>query len=100
MSSSQTEASTPGGRRVSVTDEQLIVELIDGRTVSIPVSWYPRLAHGQPHERSDWVLIGDGEGIHWPLLDEDIRVADVVAGRASNESEESIAKWLRSRQAG
>lgn len=100
MSSSQTETSMPVARHVSVTDEQLTVELVDGRIVSIPLSWYPRLAHGNPEERSDWVLISRGEGIHWPRLDEDIHVADVVAGRASNESEKSIAKWLKSRQAG
>lgn len=100
MSSSQTEEAMPVARNVSVTDDQLVVELDDGRTVSIPLSRYPRLAHGKPEERADWLLISRGEGIHWPRLDEDIHVADVVAGRGSNESEKSINKWLKSRQAG
>jgi hypothetical protein len=59
-------------QHVAVTDDALVVDLVDGRTVSVPVSWYPRLAHGTPSERANWRLIGRGEGIHWPELDEDI----------------------------
>ncbi len=85
---------------VRVTDEELIVELEDGRILSIPLAWFPRLLHGTPEERSHWRLIGDGEGIHWPDLDEDIEVMHLLAGIPSRESPRSLQKWLRNRQKG
>jgi hypothetical protein len=85
-------------QQVTVTDDALIVDLVDGRTVSVPVSWYPRLAHGTPAERSNWRLLGRGEGIHWPDLDEDISVAGLLAGRHSGETQSSLQRWLKSRR--
>jgi hypothetical protein len=83
---------------VTVTDDALIVDLLDGRTVTVPLSWYPRLVHGTPAERVHWRLIGRGEGIHWPDLDEDISVDGLLAGRPSGETQRSLGRWLKSRQ--
>ena len=60
--------------RISIDDESLMIDLVDGRSISVPLEWYPRLLHGTPQERDNWRLIGRGEGIHWPDLDEDISV--------------------------
>lgn len=86
--------------RVSLTEDALAVELVDGRTVTVPVTWYPRLAHGSLAERGNWRLIGEGEGIHWPDLDEDISIEGVLAGRRSGETQASLRRWLQSRKAG
>jgi hypothetical protein len=83
---------------VSVTDDTLSVDLADGRTISAPIAWFPRLAHGTPAERRNLHLIGGGEGIHWPDLDEDISVEGLLAGRRSGESQASLKRWLASRQ--
>jgi hypothetical protein len=83
---------------VQVTEEALVVELVDGRTVSVPLSWYPRLIQGSPEERDNWRPIGRGEGIHWPDLDEDISVEDLLAGRRSGESQDSLRRWSDSRR--
>jgi hypothetical protein len=85
-------------QNVSVTDDSLIVDLSDGRTLSVPLTWYPRLVHGTPEERSHWRLIGEGEGIHWDELDEDISVENLILGRSSGESQKSFKKWLESRK--
>ncbi|NOZ27584.1 MAG: DUF2442 domain-containing protein [Chloroflexi bacterium] len=85
---------------VKVTAEELIVELDDGRTISVPLAWFPRLLHGRPEERANWRLIGDGEGIHWPDLDEDIEVQHLLAGIPSQESQRSLQKWLKRRGLG
>jgi hypothetical protein len=82
---------------VRVTSRALVVELRDGRTISAPLEWYPRLAHGTPRERQQWELIGPGLGIHWPALDEDISVEGLLQGRPSGESEASFARWRGSR---
>ena len=84
---------------VRVTDDALIVDLSDGRTVSAPLAWYPRLLHGTVAERNKHEFIGDGDGIHWPELDEDISVEGILAGRRSLESKESFNEWLASRVA-
>ncbi len=84
--------------QVVVTDDTLTVDLVDGRTVSVPLAWYPRLAHGTPADRSNWRLVGRGEGIHWVNLDEDISVESLLAGRASAESQSSLEKWLQTRR--
>lgn len=68
---------------VSVTDDELVVELADGRRVSAPLVWFPRLLAGTPSERAQWELVGEGEGIHWPTLDEDLSVAGLLAGNRS-----------------
>ena len=84
--------------RVEVTEEELTVGLADGRTVSAPLSWYPRLVHATPEERSQWQLVGGGFGIHWPGVDEDLSVASLLAGRPSGERQESLQRWLVRRQ--
>jgi hypothetical protein len=66
---------------LSVTDDALVVDLTDGRTITVPLVWFPRLLHGTPDERTNWRLIGNGGGIHWPGLDEDISVESLLAGR-------------------
>jgi hypothetical protein len=82
---------------VSMTDDELVIELVDGRTLAVPLAWYPRLLHGTPEERQRWELIGRGIGIHWPALDEDISVAHVLGGVPSGESPSSLKRWLESR---
>ena len=83
--------------RVDTDDETLTVTLEDGRTVGVPLAWYPRLLHGTRAQRRRWRLIGRGEGIHWPDLDEDISVEGLVKGGKSQESQASFARWLQSR---
>ena len=73
------------------------MELADGRTIAAPLAWYPRLAHGSTKERASWRLLGGGRGIHWPALDEDISVANLLAGQPSRESQRSFKKWLAGR---
>ena len=85
-------------RDVRVTSKALEVILRDGRTLSVPLEWYPRLAHGSPRERQHWRLIGDGIGIHWPDLDEDISISGLLAGLPSGESAKSLKDWLSSRR--
>jgi hypothetical protein len=97
MSSSPTEVSLPFAQHVEVSEDSLTVYLLDGRTVAVPLSWYPRLAHGSQDERARWELTGRGHGIHWPDLDEDIAVDDLLAGRRSGESQSSLQKWLQAR---
>jgi hypothetical protein len=96
MTSSELTAAT--ARSVSVSSDALTVELADGRRVSVPLAWYPRLAHGRPAERRRWQLIGDGSGIHWPELDEDIAVEALLLGKRSGESAESLRRWRAARQ--
>jgi hypothetical protein len=91
------EIQTANARDVHITDDALIVELEDGRTISVPLAWYPRLLHGQKSERSNWRLIGRGEGIHWPKLDEDIKVEQLLLGRPWGESQKSLQNWLKTR---
>jgi hypothetical protein len=98
MTSSLTEIAVPVATNVLVTDDTLTVDLSDGRTISAPLAWYPRLVHGTQEERSDWRLIGRGEGIHWPKLDDDISVEGLIAGKPSGESQRSLAKWLETRR--
>jgi len=86
--------------QVSVTDDTLTVELSDGRSISAPLAWYPRLVHGTVEERRRWRLIGQGHGIHWPDLDEDISVENLLLGRPSSESQNSLKKWLGRRASG
>jgi hypothetical protein len=96
MSTSTTERLGSRAIEVDVTDDALVVELSDGRTVSAPIAWYPRLLHATRRERSRWRLVGDGEGINWPDLDEDISVAGLLKGRSSGESQASLKRWLAS----
>lgn len=84
---------------VTVTDDTLAVDLNDGRTISVPLAWYPRLMHGTLNERRSWRFIGDKEGIHWPELDEDISVESLLLGKPSGESQSSFKRWLEKRKA-
>jgi len=83
---------------VSCSEDSLTVRLDDGRVLSVPLTWYPRLLHGTEAERGKYELIGDGEGIHWPDLDEDVSVEGLLAGRRSAESATSLAHWRQCRQ--
>ena len=82
-----------------MTDDTLVVDLSDGRTVSAPIAWYPRLLPGTRRERGRWRLVGAGKGINWPDLDEDISVAGLLEGQSSGESQKSLKHWLASRAA-
>lgn len=100
MSTSANEFSAPLATTVTVTESALCVELSDGRTITVPLSWYPRLENGTPEEREKWELTGNGHGIHWPEIDEDIGVQGLIAGKRSAESQASLRKWLDSRRQG
>jgi hypothetical protein len=97
MSTSETELREAIAQSIHVNDDALTVDLVDGRTVTVPLAWFPRLAHGTPAERANSRLIGGGEGIHWPDLDEDISVESLLAGRRSGETQESLRRWLNGR---
>lgn len=97
MSISAVEMEVPLAQAVRVTQDSLHVDLADGRTISVPLAWYPRLLHATADERKNWRLIGTGRGLHWEDLDEDISVEGLLAGRPSGESQASLKKWLASR---
>jgi hypothetical protein len=84
--------------RLTVTEDHVSAELSDGRALSVPLVWFPRLVHATEAERANWRLIGRGQGIHWPDLDEDISVEGLLAGRPSGESHASFKRWLEARQ--
>ena len=94
------EVRVPEAMEITVTEDTLSAELSDGRSISVPLAWYPRLVHATPEERSNWQLIGEGQGIHWPDLDEDISVEGMLAGRESGESQASFKRWIEAKQAG
>src|SRR3970040_1874912 len=85
------------GGAVKGPDDELSVPVEDGRTLAVPLVWYPRLLHGSRRERTRWRFIGRGVGIHWPSLDEDISVEGLLAGRRSGESQESLKRWFEGR---
>jgi hypothetical protein len=84
-------------QQVTVTDDTLSADLSDGRTISVPLAWYPRLLHGSIEERNDCRLIADGSGIHWNQLDEDVSIKNLILGQPSGESQKSFQRWLSSR---
>lgn len=98
MNTSAIDISLPAAETVIVTEDTLTVELSDGRSLSVPLAWFPRLVHATPVERKGWRLIGRGHGIHWDKLDEDISVESLLAGRPSGESQASFKKWLFTRR--
>ena len=98
MSTSGTELREAFAQSVSLSDDALVVDLADGRTITAPLAWFPRLEHGTAGERANWRLIAGGEGIHWPELDEDISVESLLAGRGSGETQESLRRWLKRRE--
>ena len=97
MSISAIELKVPNAENVTVAEDTLSVDLSDGRTISVPLAWFPRLQHAAPEERKNWRLIGKGRGIHWEEIDEDISVEGLLAGRPSGESQASFKKWLAAR---
>lgn len=100
MSSSAPDTRRPMAIDATITDDTLAVRLDDGRTISAPLAWFPRLLHASPAERRHWRLTGGGHGLHWPDLDEDISVAGLLSGHPSGESQSSFAQWLAGRSAG
>ena len=90
----------PDAEDISVSGDTLKAELSDGRTISVPLAWYPRLVHASQRERDNWEFIGTGQGIRWPDLDEDLSVEGLIAGRPSGESQKSFRRWLDAKQAG
>ena len=100
MSSLAFEIRLARAQSVMVTDDTLAVDLSDGRTISVPLGWYPRLLQGKIDERKNWRLVGQGQGIHWPDLDEDIAVEDLILGKPSGESQESLRNWQQGRASG
>lgn len=97
MAISRVDIEIPNAVSIEITHDALIVELSDGRAVSVPLAWYPRLLQATAKERSNWRLIGKGQGIHWNDLDEDISVEGLLAGRRSGESQASLKRWLDGR---
>ena len=91
------EIEVPNAKHLTVTDDTLSVDLSDGRTLMVPLAWFPRLVHAAPEERNNWKLIGKGHGIHWESIDEDISVQNLLAGRPSGESQASFKKWIAGR---
>lgn len=88
----------PAAIQVTMTDEKLIVDLADGRSIVVPLAWYPRLMYGSPQERQNWQLLGEGYAIEWPDLDEHIGIEGLVAGKRSGESKKSLERWLATRR--
>jgi hypothetical protein len=84
-------------QQLAITDDTLSVDLSDGRTISVPLVWYPRLLHGSIEERNDYRFIAGNSGIHWNQLDEDISVKNLILGQPSGESQKSFQRWLNHR---
>ncbi len=99
MSSSIVDTQFPFATHVHVSDDALTVELSDGRLIAVPLAWFPRLGYGSQRERSNWRFIAGGRGVHWPDLDEDISIENLLAGKPSGESQISFKKWLETRLA-
>ncbi len=97
MSSFAAERPTPLATHVEVSEDTLLVQLADGRSIAAPLEWYPRLSHASAKERNSWRLIAGGQGIHWPAIAEDVSVANLLAGQPSAESQSSLKKWLAER---
>ena len=97
MNTLAVEIQIPKAQSVMVTEDTLSVDLSDGRSISVPLAWFPRLLHSTKEERNNWRLIGGGHGIHWGDIDEDISVEGLLAGKPSGESQASFKKWLDQR---
>jgi hypothetical protein len=97
MTSSAIDLRIPAIQDVRLSDDTLTVDLADGRSLAVPLAWYPRLLHSTVDERNHWRLIGNGEGIHWPDLDEDVGSEGLLLGRPSGESQRSFQRWLDGR---
>ena len=97
MSSSTVDAQAATAVNIVLDDAHVSFELADGRVVSAPIAWYPRLLNGTVAERNEWRLIAGGRGVHWPALEEDISVENLLNGQPSGESQTSLKKWLEQR---
>jgi hypothetical protein len=97
MNTLAVEIRIPEAINVSLTDDTLSIDLSDGRSISVPIAWFPRLYHSTEQERNNWRLIGKGHGIHWEDIDEDISIEGLLAGKPSGESQESFMNWLAKR---
>ena len=100
MTISRIETQEARAQALRLTAETMTVELSDGRRLSVPLAWFPRLVHASKNERENWELFGGGTSIHWPDLDEDIGVEGLLAGHPSGESKRSFARWLKAKQEG
>lgn len=98
MSSSQIDTAEVVATSVAVTDESLSANLADGRVITVPLAWYPRLLHATPDERGRWELLADGRHVHWPDIDEDLSVDGLLLGRPSAESDASLQEWFAARR--
>ena len=85
--------------QVTLTDEKLIVDLADGRSLIVPLDWYPRLTYARPEEQQNWQILGDGYAIEWVDLDEHIGIEGLLAGQRNGESQRSLERWLATRLA-
>ncbi len=94
------ELTVPEVEKVDVSEDSLSVALADGRRISLPLAWYPRLFHASERERQNFRIIGKGEGIHWPDIDEDISIENILSGKISAETLQSFERWLKSRKSG
>ena len=100
MSALTVEIEVPGATSLVVTGEALTAKLTDGRVISVPLAWYPRLVHATQEERDNWELFGDGLYMHWPDLDEDLSVEGFLAGWPSRENQWSLNQWLAAKREG
>ena len=100
MNSLAIETQEPRAQDIAISEDSLSVDLTDGRTIIVPLIWYPRLWYGTEEERSNFEILSDGTLIHWPDLDEDLSVSGILAGRRSGESQKSLKRWLEERGAG
>jgi hypothetical protein len=98
MPTSTVELEVPNAENVTVTEDTLSVDLSDGRTIAVPLAWFPRLTHASQEERNHWRFVGNGQGIHWEDLDEDVSVKGLLTGGPSRESQGSLKRWLAGRQ--
>jgi hypothetical protein len=97
MSSLVLESHVVDAVGVEVNDDSIIVNLSNGRTISTPIEWFPRLMQASKEEREKWEIIGSGEGIRWDCLDEDLSVDALMRGVPSQESQKSLRRWLDAR---
>lgn len=97
MNISAVKIEIPFAVDVHISEDTLSVELSDGRTISAPLGWYPRLEYASKQERANWRFIGKGHGIHWEAIDEDISIEGLLGGKRSGESQSSFKQWLQSR---
>ena len=99
MNSLAIEIREASAQNVTISEDAVSVDLVDGRTIIVPLVWYPRLWHGTLEERNNFEIIGSGTILHWPDLDEDLSVSGLLAGRQSGESRQSLKRWIEKRAA-